>query len=309
MPTTLLIGEDEFLQNLRINSFKKGAGVNLSSLNFHEFVGKTPVSEIVSTILTPSFDMADKLVIHRRSTLVAPMDKEDFEILSRLSVPLDCHLVLSVPKIDRRIKAAKYWEKMAKIEHYPVLDPWETEEMRERVHKLANHYGINLDDIVCGAIAQRTGGDGASIWQALQLLDLYADGETMTLAHVKTVVPISSQNLMEFARAVALGSTEIVATLYQTLLETGEHPQRLLATTATLLRQWLSVKSGAAAGKTNLEIARLIGGKPGRVFYLSREVESLSVESLVFALQQLKNWAIAQKTGRYFNIRGLCLKF
>jgi hypothetical protein len=68
-------------------------------------------------------------------------------------------------------------------------------------------------------------------------------------------------------------------------------------------------RAGAAASKTNLEIARLIGGKPGRVFYLSKEVEPMSVDNLVFSLQRLKNWAIALKIGKYFNIKMLCLKF
>jgi DNA polymerase-3 subunit delta len=309
MPATLLIGEDEFLQNLRILSLKRQLGVNSSSFNYQEFEGKTPVSAVFSAISTPSFDGKEKLVVHRRSTLVAPMEGKDFELLSQMSIPDSCHLVLSLSKMDRRVKAAKFWEKIAKIEHYPTLDPWETMEMKQRVQKLAQHFGISISDAVCGAIVLRTGGDGASIWQAIQLLELYADGKELTTAHVKAVVSISSQSLMEFYRAVALGSVEAVEALYVSLIETGEHPQRILATTATLLRQWLSVKAGAAASKTNLEIARLIGGKPGRVFYLSKEVEPMSVDHLVFSLQRLKDWAIALKNGKYFNIKMLCLKF
>ena len=136
--------------------------------------------------------------------------------------------LLSAPEVDKRRSFYKTLGKCAELQVFDKLDAsrsgWE-EEATDLVQSLGRKRGLQFDPDALDLFVLLTGGDTRVLANELEKIDLYlgADNRRVTLAEVRTLVPISRGGVIfELGNALAARHLEQALALVRRLLDQGE---------------------------------------------------------------------------------------
>ena len=214
-------------------------------------------------------------------------------------IPPNCHLLLtSANKPDGRLKSTKLLQKTATVTPFPRPAVWDSRGQRQMVQRAAKVAGLTMEPAAEAALAAAVGSDSGRLAGELEKLDLYSDGNTITVAAVKALVGTTSQTSLQVGEALLHNRIPTALHLLDDLLLANEPALRIQASLVSQVRGWLWVALMTAAGERDAQtIAKAAGlGNPKRVYVLLKQVRGCQprrLQQLLAALLELE-WALKQ---------------
>jgi DNA polymerase-3 subunit delta len=299
MPTLLLIGDDSYRIHQEIRQLKQQLNPTWSAFNYHRY-GAEELADAIATARTPPLADNQRLVILEDCSF-NQFGERHLNLLQVLpQLPSSTTLVFTGKSIDKRLKLAKHFLKHSILQTLELIPPWRTDLIETEITTRARFIHLRLSDDCIDYLAQAIGNNLARMDAELEKLNLYANGQPLSLAAVKSLVPNITHSSLQLAEAIRQGNTAQTVQRLHALLSRAEVPLVILSTLLTQFRTWLWVKCALSdqTRRKDSEIAQLCGvGNPKRLYYLRQEVAKASISSLTQTLTQLFELEVTLKQG------------
>jgi DNA polymerase-3 subunit delta len=254
--------------------------------------------------MTPPFGAGGRLVCLVNSNICQQCPDNVLAELQRTLpvIPENSFLLLtSSQKPDERLKSTKLLKKFAEFREFSLIPPWKTELLTQSVKQAAQTVGVKLTANTVDVLVEAVGNDTRLLYNELEKLRLYSEGRNQPLDvdTVKQLVKNTTQNSLQLAVAIRTGDTAKALAILAEILAAYEPPLRILATLIGQFRIWLWVKIMIESGERNQNaIAQAAEiGNPNRIYFLQKEVNSLTVQQLVTSLPLLLDLEVSLKQG------------
>ncbi len=308
MPIYIYWGDDEFAIGQAVKALQaKILDPQWDSFNSDKLTPDQPnaLIQALNQAMTPPFGSNQRLVWLADAALSQGCSEEMLAELNRtLSVipETTTFLLTSKNKFDGRLKSTKLLEKHAqKVQEFPLISPWKTDQIMQRVRQVAQEVGVKLTTGSVELLAQAIGNDTRQLYNELEKLRCFAGKETRSLepATVATLVTTSSQSSLQLATAIRQGDTALALDLVSDLLNRNEPVLKIVATLVGQFRTWLWVKlmleTGERDDRTIAQAAEI--SNPKRIYFLQQEVRNLSIRQLQQTLPLLLELETSLKQG------------
>ncbi|GAB4193266.1 MAG: DNA polymerase III subunit delta [Coleofasciculaceae cyanobacterium] len=307
MPIYLYWGEDDFALTQAVNDLRESVlDPSWASFNYDKIPPDQPDAVIqgLNQAMTPPFGMGQRLVWlvdttvcqHCSETLLAELERT-LPLIPEASVLL----LTTRNRPDGRLKSTKLLQKHSTIQEFALIPPWKLEELVQRVHACSRKVGINLKDSAAELLAQSVGNDTRQLHNELEKLQLYAGSSTKPLDEkmVATLVISNTQNSLQLAATILRGDGVNALGLVADLIDKNEPALRIVATLIGQFRTWLWVKLMVNAGEHDQKAIATAAevGNPKRVYFLTKDVQSLSLSQLTSTLRLLLELEFDLKRG------------
>lgn len=307
MPIYLYWGEDDFALTQAVNELRESElDPSWVSFNYDKISPDQPDAVIqgLNQAMTPPFGMGKRLVWLVDTTVCHQCSENLLAELER-TLPLIAEesvlLLTTSNRPDGRLKSTKLLQKYAHIREFSLIPPWKTEELVKRVHTCSQKVGVKLTPVAAELLAQSVGNDTRQLFNELEKLRLYAGEGSKPLNEtlVATLVTANTQNSLQLAEAIRQGNGVKALELVADLLNKNEPALRIVATLVGQFRTWLwvklMVKDGEKDQKAIADAAEV--GNPKRIYFLTKEVQSISAEQLTSTLRVLLELEFNLKRG------------
>ncbi|WP_017306920.1 DNA polymerase III subunit delta [Spirulina subsalsa] len=307
MSVYLFWGEDDFAMNEAIAALKKAVlDPNWIQFNLDQIPGESPdpVIQALNQAMTPPFGMGGRLVWLEETTLFQQCSDSLLQELQRTlpNLPPTSTLLFSCrKKPDGRNKATKLLQKHADIREFSLIPPWNTDAILKKVRQQVQEKGLRLTPKAVQVLAESVGNDTRFLYGELEKLRLYSEGNPRPLdeSAIARLVVANTQNSLQLAAAIRDGKTPQALGLVSDLLNRNEPALRIVATLIGQFRTWLIVKlmmeSGERDEKAIASAADI--SNPKRIYFLRKEVQSLSSDKLLAALPLFLDLELSLKRG------------
>lgn len=264
-----------------------------------------PARQIVEALLAVPFGGGARLVVVKDPAFLASKAEDpsiaDLETLFERGLPDYAHLVLTAPKADSRLKLVKKLQKTGVVREFSTAKPWQLQEqlggwIGEEVQKR----GRRIEPAATAALLEATRGDRWRLLREIEKLTVYApEGARITAEMVREIAAGSEADVFALTDALA---RKQAAEAWQALSRvlTTDHPLKVLAAVATIMRNWLKLKQHAAQGMSAQAIAQATGARSD--FKIRKDLELIrawNVAELEAAIAVLGELDHALKTGAW----------
>ncbi|MGF1480003.1 MAG: DNA polymerase III subunit delta [Cyanophyceae cyanobacterium] len=303
MPIYLFWGEDDFAIASAVGQLRQEIlAPSWQQFNYHQFpaADTNAAIEALNQAMTPAFGLGGRLVWLVDTSICQQCSETLLAELERTlpAIPdSSCLLLTTSKKPDRRLKSTKLLQKYATVEEFSLIPPWKTEALEARVQQVAKTVGVTLTADAVKLLAEAVGNNTRQLWNELEKLRLY--GSELDAAIVATLVHANTQNSLQLAAALRTGNREEALRLATELIDRNEPALRIVATLVGQFRTWLMIKLAIESGESNEKaIAQAAEvSNPKRVYFLRKEVSTLSSQQLVAALPVLLELELSLKQG------------
>lgn len=307
MPIYLYWGEDDFAIAQAVNGLRQRVlDPDWSSFNYDKITPEQPDAIIqgLNQAMTPVFGAGSRLVWLVDTSICQRCSEELLSELERTlpAIPETSVLLLTTPqKPDGRLKSTKLLQKHAEIREFSVLPPWKTDLLIKQVQQVARELGIKLTSDAIELLAEAVGNHTRQLYTELEKLRLFAGGSKQPIdaAIVSSLVTASTQNTIQLATAIRQGQVADALGLAADLLQRNEPAPVIVSSLVTQFRRWVWVKlmleSGERDEQAIAQAAEL--SNPKRLYFLKKEVESLSLPLLLQTLPVLLELEFSLKNG------------
>lgn len=312
MPIHLYWGDDDFLLMQAVEVLRESVlDPNWASFNFDRILPDQPNSIIsgLNQAMTPPFGFGGRFVWLVDSPLTQQCSSELFQELERtLPVIPDTTTLLftSSNKPDGRLKSSKLLEEYIKkskgeLREFPRIKPWETDKLEQHVRKIAKERGVNLTGEGVNLLAELVGNDTRQLYNELEKLQLFVGNsqKAIPIEQISLLVQSNTQNSLKLAAAIKSGQTSEALDLIANLIRHNEPALKIVATLISQFRTWLWIKLMAETNvRDKQEIAKAAEiGNPNRVYFLQKEVQSITLTQLQQTLPLLLQLEASLKRG------------
>ncbi len=307
MPIYLYWGEDDFSQDKAVATLKQSVlDPSWSSFNFDKILPDQPNAVIfgLNQAMTPPFGLGSRLVWLVNCPITHHCSADLLQELERTLpiLPDTTTLLLTSPnKPDGRLKSTKLLQKYATVRQFSPIPPWKTDQLFQRVKTAVTEVGIQLTTDAIAALTGSVGNDTRQLYNELEKLRLYSgtQGTIIEVEAIAALVQVNTQSSLKLAAAIKSGQTSEALTFLTELIAHNEPPLRIIATLVGQFRTWLWVKLMIEMGVSDereIAIAAEVGN-PKRIYFLRKEVQSVSLTSLRQTLPQLLEFELLLKRG------------
>lgn len=288
MPLFLLIGQDQYQIQQQIMKLKARLNPDWLVFNAHTYSAEQLNDAILTAQTLPIFD--DRRLVLIENCQFQQFTERHFELLQNLVPPAQTILVFTGHSIDKRLKVVKLLLKLGKLQEFETIPPWRTDLIENAIALQAKQHNLPLPQSTISYLATAIGNDRARIDAELAKLSVYADGKPLTLTDTQQLISNTTQNALQLAEAIRTGNTSQVVSLLTQLFCRAESSLLILATLMTQFRTWLWVRS-AVKSQVHLEDLELADccniRNPKRLYYLRREVLTISIHALIQTVTEL----------------------
>ena len=307
MPIYLYWGEDDFALTQAVNELREAVlDPSWVSFNYDKISPDQPdaIIEGLNQAMTPPFGMGKRLVWLVETIVCQQCSETLLAELERTlpAIPEESVLLLtSSHRPDGRLKSTKLLQKYAEIREFPLIPPWKTEQIVQQVQSCSKKVGVKLTASAAALLAESVGNDTRQLYNELEKLRLYVGDSAQPLDEgtVATLVTSNTQNSLQLAAAILQGNGAKALELVADLINKNEPALRIVATLIGQFRTWLWVKLMVSEGERDQKAiaaaAEVIN--PKRIYFLTREVQSLSLNQLISTLRVLLELEVNLKTG------------
>jgi DNA polymerase-3 subunit delta len=308
MPTYFFFGEDEFSMARAVDALRESVlDPPWASFNYDKISSDKPDAVLagLNQAMTPPFGSGSRFVWLVDTTITQHCSSDLLTELERTlpQIPDSSVLLLTAPKKpDGRLKSTKLIKKMAaQVREFSPIPPWKTELLEQRVKEVAGELGVKLTGSAVQLLAESAGNDTRLIYSELTKLQLYAIGsnKSIDVEAIAALVQSNTQNSLKLASAIREGKTSLALELVADLIGHNEPALKIVATLVGQFRTWLwvklAVKTGERDQKAIAQAAEI--ANPNRIYYLRKEVQSLSLAKLQKALPLLLELEWSLKKG------------
>ncbi|GBG62378.1 hypothetical protein CBR_g30332 [Chara braunii] len=201
-------------------------------------------------------------------------------------------------------RKALVYPELANAEEFVEPNTWNKKKLTEQVHKAAARDGLKLSPKAAEIVAEFAAGNTLTVDRELKKLSLLAteaSGGFVDADMVTGLVPVGVGCLraVQLADRIREGDVREALKGLELLLASGkEEPVGILLAVVGQFREWLVVKAGMAAGKTDVQIAKALGLRnPKRLFFLKADAKHLPLDVLKECLQLCFETEVVLKTG------------
>ncbi len=307
MPIYLYWGEDDFTLTQAVNQLRESVlDPNWASFNYDKIPSDQPDAVIqgLNQAMTPPFGMGKRLVWLVETTVCQQCSENLLAELERTLplIPEESVLLLTTHnRPDGRLKSTKLLQKYSVIQEFSLIPPWKTEELVRQVHAYSKDVGVKLTDAAAQLLAQSVGNDTRQLFNELKKLQLYIgdSGKPLNEKVVATLVTANTQNSLQLAAAILQGDGVKALGLVADLINKNEPSLRIVATLIGQFRTWLWVKLMVSAGERDQKAIATAAevGNPKRIYFITKEVQSLSPNQLTSTLRVLLELEFDLKRG------------
>ncbi len=211
-------------------------------------------------------------------------------------------LLSSRQKPDGRSKFTKLLQKQGEIREFGTIPPWKSDQIARQIEQTAQAQGLSLTKEAVDLLVDAVGNQTRQLMLELEKLSLFWGDRAAPIdaTAVSKLVTVSTQNSLQLAAALREGNTDRALGLLADLLNRNEAPLRIDSTRVGQFRTWLWAKLMAESGERNPQtIAKAAEiGNPKRVYFLQKEVASLSLSGLQQVLEHLLALEAGLKSGQ-----------
>jgi DNA polymerase III subunit delta len=260
--------------------------------------------QALNLVMTPPFGSGGRLVWLANTNIFQQCPDNVLAELERTlpAIPENSFLLLtSSSKPDERLKSTKLFKKYAEFQEFSLIPPWKTELLEQAVNQAARTVGVKLTPMSVDMLVEAVGNDTRLLYNELEKLRLYAGDSNKPLDTdvVALLVRNTTQNSLKLAEAIRKGDTARALAILNDLISACEPPLRIVATLIGQFRTWLWVKLMMESGERNpQEIAKAAEiGNPNRVYFLQKDLQSVSARQLIACLPILLDLEVSLKQG------------
>ena len=250
--------------------------------------------------LAESLSLLGKRYVWCRTPLLQkPVDGEVVNALSKAAKSESTVLILSSKSIDRRIRTTKALLNVATVETYALLDRWNTKALIQQADNFARDVGLTLDNRSLGLLVSRVGNQTQYLAEAVSKLSLWHTHtqQPITPAIIERLVSIADASAIDLSKHLLDRQLAEALTCLQAL-EADEPAEKIIRTLGTQFRTWRRAKALLTANASHEAIAaQLQLGNPNRVFFLKRELQTVSLQRLERAQTTILAAELALKQG------------
>jgi DNA polymerase-3 subunit delta len=217
-------------------------------------------------------------------------------------IPEESILLLTTHhRLDGRLKSTKLLQKYSVIQEFSLIPPWKTEELVQRVQSFSKDVGVQLTPDAATLLAQSVGNDTRQLFNELAKLQLYVgnSGQPLDAKTVASLVTANTQNSLQLATALLHADGAKALGLVADLLNKNEPALKIVATLIGQFRTWLWVRLMMSEGERDQKAIATAAevGNPKRIYFLTKEVQSLSLGQLTLTLRVLLELEFELKRG------------
>ncbi|NEO33621.1 MAG: DNA polymerase III subunit delta [Symploca sp. SIO3C6] len=300
-------GEDDFAIAQAVEELRKLVlDPHWASFNYDKIAPTetNAVIQALNQVMTPPFGMGGRLVWLVDTTLSQQCSENLLSELERTLPALPQQSVLLITsrhRPDGRLKSTKLLQKYAHIREFSLIPPWKTEQLLKRVQSTAKEFDLKLTLAGAELLAESVGNNTSQLFNELKKLRIYAGNTTEPLDEgtIATLVTSNTQNSLQLAAAIRQGNGAKALELVADLINKNEPALRIVATLIGQFRTWLWVKIMVSEGERDQRLIATAAqiSNPKRIYFLTREVESLSVRQLTSTLRVLLELEVNLKRG------------
>jgi DNA polymerase-3 subunit delta len=300
-------GEDDFAMNQAVQQLRDQVlTADWVAFNYEKITADSADAVIngLNQAMTPPFGMGERLVWLSDTTICQSCSDRLLEELQRTlpNLPDNSHLLLTTPKKpDGRSKVTKLLKKHGTIQEFALIPPWKTDELLNRVRQITQAVEVKLSPDAITLLAESIGNDTRRLWSELEKLKLYAatTGKPLDAEIVSRLVVVNTQSSFQLAHAIREGNTAEALGLVTDLINRNEPALRIVATLVGQFRTWtvvkLMIESGQKDENTIAKAAEV--GNPKRIYFIRKEVQSISTQKLLQTLPLLLELEFSLKRG------------
>ncbi|HEY9741259.1 MAG TPA: DNA polymerase III subunit delta [Coleofasciculaceae cyanobacterium] len=300
-------GEDDFALTEAVNDLReKVLDPSWVSFNYDKIPPDQPDAVIqgLNQAMTPPFGMGKRLVWLAETTVCQHCSETLLAELERTLplIPEESVLLLTTSqRPDGRLKSTKLLQKHAHIREFPLIPPWKTEQLVQLVQSSSEKVGVKLTQRSAELLAHSVGNDTRQLFNELEKLRIYAGASAKPLdeSTVASLVTSNTQNSLQLAAAILHRDGAKALELVADLINKNEPPLRIVATIIGQFRTWLWVKLMINEGERDSKAIAAAAevSNPKRIYFLTREVQSLSLTQLTSTLRVLLELEVSLKRG------------
>lgn len=308
MPIYLYWGEDDFAMAKAVETLRdRVIDADWASFNYEKMPPDTAdgVIQALNQAMTPPFGSGGRLVWlvdtsichHCSADLLAELER------TLSGIPESSVLLLTTSnKPDGRLKSTKLLQKYAEVKEFSPIPPWQHDRLVKAVQTMAKDMGVKLTNASVELLTESVGNETRLLYSEIEKLQLYAENlGSSPLADeiVSSLVTSNAANSLKLASAMLKGDTSKALTLIADLIDRNEPALKIVATLTGQFRTWLWVKVMMEAGerdeKAIAQAAEI--GNPKRVYFLRKEVQSITQGQLQKTLSILLELEVSLKRG------------
>ena len=306
MPAYLYWGEDDFAIARAVTKLQRVVDPNWLQFNYHKISGdrSEAIVEGLNQVMTPVFGMGERLVWLVDTDLC--QQKPSADVLQELertlkTIPQTSHLLFTTNrKPDGRLSSTKLLRKYCEVRDFSLIPPWKSDLIAAQVKQTAKDMELKLTDKAIASVAEAVGNNTRQLWNELEKLKIYWDDSDKPLDEnaVAQLVLCNTQNSLQLAEAIKDGRADLALGLVNDLINRNEPALKIVATLVGQFRTWTIVKLMQQAGENNKAIATAAGiNNPNRLYFIDREIKTVSAEKFLAALPLLLELEYSLKTG------------
>lgn len=262
------------------------------------------VIQALNQAMTPPFGAGGRLVWLVDTPLGQRCSEELLTEMERtlLAMPESNVLLLTAhAKPDGRLKSTKLIQNHGEIQEFSPISGWKMDLLVKQVQQAAQEIGVRLTPSATELLAESVGSDTRQLYNELEKLRLYAGNSKQPLeqAAIASLVTATNQNTLQLAAAIRQGEVATALELVADLLRQNQPALAIVKTLVGQFRLWLWVRllleSGERSDQIIAQEAEL--ANPKRLYFLKKEIESLSLPTLLQTLPILLELEASLKTG------------
>lgn len=307
MTIYLYWGEDDFAMTQAVRQLRESVlDPSWASFNYDKIFPDQPDSVIqgLNQAMTPPFGMGGRLVWLVETTVCQQCSETLLAELERTLpvIPNESVLLLTtVHRPDGRIKSTKLLQRHAHIREFSLIPPWKTEQLVQQVQSVSQEVGIKLTLGATELLAESVGNNTRQLCHELEKLRLYAGDSAQPIneSTVTMLVTANTQNSLQLAAAILHRDAAKALELVADLINKNEPALRIVATLVGQFRTWLWVKLMVSEGERDQKAIAAAAqiSNPKRIYFLIKEVQSLSLSRLTATLRLLLELEVNLKKG------------
>lgn len=307
MTIYLYWGEDDFALTQAVRQLRESViDPSWASFNYDKIFPDQPDAIIqgLNQAMTPPFGMGSRLVWLVETTVCQQCSEALLAELERTIpvIPNESILLLtSSNRPDGRLKSTKLLQRHAHIREFSLIPPWKTEQLVQQVQSVAPEVGVKLTLGATELLAESVGNNTRQLFNELEKLRLYAGDSAKTIneSTVAMLVTANTQNSLQLAAAILHRDTAKALELVADLINQNEPSLRIVATLVGQFRTWLWVKLMVSEGERDQKAIATAAqiSNPKRIYFLTKEVQPLSLSRLTTTLRVLLELEVNLKRG------------
>jgi DNA polymerase-3 subunit delta len=192
-------------------------------------------------------------------------------------------------------------QKLSVIQEFSLIPPWKTEQLVQWVQSRSQEVGVKLTVAGAQLLAQSVGNDTRQLFNELEKLRLFAGdlGKPLDESTVATLVTANTQNSLQLAGAILNGDGAKALGLVADLINKNEPALKIVATLIGQFRTWLWVKLMVSEGERDQKAIATAAevSNPKRIYFLTKEIQRLSLHQLTSTLRVLLELEVNLKRG------------